>query len=1084
MFDLKALVKNRYEILKAELFMLLHDVGKLQSGHQAKFIRGYHPPRWATGYKHDSDILEHPLMKSTNFLNTSFQLFGENVSLGTVITKHHGAKVSDGSWVVLTKRIDRLDSAWDRDSIIDVGVQPYREFIEIDTALGWRYLAYSRVVSDCQSIKCDAPLLSLCYKRPSSFQNDCLNYFFNCLIQIIQASHKRYSRSSKRAIIKFLMQKAAGDTRFSINDITLWDHAISTATLYKTLASWSVLFESDLNDSNVFPKGDNNRFKNWFRPQLLPIRIDGLTYLAQSNNIPDLLARRDLLQKVYDDWQDILEWEFPLAGEVYRDENGPVFLTFLRDQNAQDAITLNSLELPNDNEASKSVHPEARQKANELQDYLQQVIVHLTQGDLTLSHNLPLYTYTQKRGANIQQEKSLGDLLRDEQKHGLWFQADVEQVSSSWQDLRPICSVCGLRPQGIGAQTEDAKKAISRGMCGACLRRRTERARPWVEGIHQNSQDRFLKGYPETVWLDEVADENGRIALIVGYFPLENWLDGTLIESLGMFKRDSAEDPPRNRGITIKDENGTPIEVVIGPKPVSYSRIRRVWETTRRFWQQVAPTDRPPQWPPKDEDGNGLKDIYDQPLSIADSLAGKIVGQAGPRLEIRGISTDIQQGLNPYYAYELVFSQNIKMAVVWDDKNKRLITVENLVNIARLFGWSPPKKRKEEPEGEYQKRVHQEAASFIKNQLENRPATLKEPSEYSSRSQKIGTFTPKDVKQISNSIYTPLIPILAEPRTFMALVPANKAFDVVKAIKTKYEREMGKVRNRLPLHIGIVYAYRKMPLRAILDAGRRMLKQKWEKDVWEVVSNSKKLFEKGDKLPEEFNDDKDGQFKEWFEVLLKKGKRTLTWYVPAMMGDGKTEDHWYPYVFIASPTEPTNCNRYYKAENPWQSKHSWLVHAGELKKDDKIYFIPATFDFEFLDYNARRFEIAYDNDGKRKNSLAKPYLLDELEILEDIWKFIAKDTQNGKSRLSSAQIFTIRNLIESKREEWYENIEYSLKDENFEGFCRNLFINAEWQWGKLEKDEIEWLTDMAVRGYFADAIYLFHHVMKEKPEGE
>ena len=97
MFDLKALVKNRYEILKAELFMLLHDVGKLQSGHQAKFIRGYHPPRWATGYKHDSDILEHPLMKSTNFLNTSFQLFGENVSLGTVITKHHGAKVSDGS---------------------------------------------------------------------------------------------------------------------------------------------------------------------------------------------------------------------------------------------------------------------------------------------------------------------------------------------------------------------------------------------------------------------------------------------------------------------------------------------------------------------------------------------------------------------------------------------------------------------------------------------------------------------------------------------------------------------------------------------------------------------------------------------------------------------------------------------------------------------------------------------------------------------------------------------------------------------------------------------------------------------------
>ena len=60
----------------------------------------------------------------------------------------------------------------------------------------------------------------------------------------------------------------------------------------------------------------------------------------------------------------------------------------------------------------------------------------------------------------------------------------------------------------------------------------------------------------------------------------------------------------------------------------------------------------------------------------------------------------------------------------------------------------------------------------------------------------------------------------------MALVPADKALDVAQAIKTKYETEMGKVRNRLPLTLGLVFAQARTPLAAVLDAGRRMLKRK------------------------------------------------------------------------------------------------------------------------------------------------------------------------------------------------------------------------------------------------------------------
>ena len=35
---------------------------------------------------------------------------------------------------------------------------------------------------------------------------------------------------------------------------------------------------------------------------------------------------------------------------------------------------------------------------------------------------------------------------------------------------------------------------------------------------------------------------------------------------------------------------------------------------------------------------------------------------------------------------------------------------------------------------------------------------------------------------------------------------------------------MGKVRNRLPLTLGVVYGGRRTPLASLLDAGRRMLR--------------------------------------------------------------------------------------------------------------------------------------------------------------------------------------------------------------------------------------------------------------------
>ncbi|RLC75728.1 MAG: hypothetical protein DRI61_14420, partial [Chloroflexi bacterium] len=440
----------------------------------------------------------------------------------------------------------------------------------------------------------------------------------------------------------------------------------------------------------------------------------------------------------------------------------------------------------------------------------------------------------------------------------------------------------------------------------------------------------------------------------------------------------------------------------------------------------------------------------------------------------------------------------VKLSVLWD--GNRFITCDNLDYLAQ--------------EGQLGKPVREPLKRGA-------TLTIEEPVGYGAPNKVLGTFTlAQDAAEIPNSEYTPTIPILAEPRTFMALVPADKALEVVKAIKAKYEREMGKVRNRLPLHIGIVYAHRRMPLRAILDAGRRMLKRgegrgaKGKGLTWQVVefSPNRPLPEleqegKGElvyRKPKEKKGKITDQFDQWHKVVIEREiagqKRSLTWYVPALMGDGKTEDWWYPYVFWqkdkannADPsTASTHRSRYFKVNGNLQL--GWVVHAAELKKGDTIYFTPATFDWVWLDSASRRFEIAYGDDGQRLNPAFKrrPYLLDELDFLERIWDTL-------RNHLTRTQIHALCELIGMKREEWNVK-EVSLAefddqgnpippDDVFWQFCYEALANAEWRkdkgkfpWGD-DKTRHKWLAcwaNYAACGWLTDAVELHLQIMKEE----
>ncbi|HEC35025.1 MAG TPA: CRISPR-associated protein Csx11 [Anaerolineae bacterium] len=729
--------------------------------------------------------------------------------------------------------------------------------------------------------------------------------------------------------------KAPGDTRLPINEVTLWDWSSIVAALYKAELARCLLLNEQCSPRDV----------QW---RLLSIRTDGLSYLLGAHGIPDLLARRDLLQDALKRAQILLEETYPLGLEVYRDENGSLFVvpdvdaieTSLVDSNVQKS--LRQLILETFDKGTINDHQRLRLHGEIVPD------IHADQEPW-----------------NGQPPKDLPP-IKDHLQRKVELASNPAVMADVWHSRQEqICTVCGLRPQG------PRQKAKERGVCDVCEERRADRSKEWATGELDT-----------TIWTDEVADDNGRLALVVGQFALKHWLDGSLVRTLAV--RDPASEPTRTAEAIAKNP--------------SFARIRRVWETTRTFWQEIK------------------EQIQD----------GTLIPLKGHRLAITSADAEALD-LGPFHVYELVV-KGIRLSVVWDKAKGRFVAADNLDYLA-----SP--EQLDQPVGD----VVQPGRQF----------RLEEPTGYGGANRNLGAITMDAVERIEQP-YPPVIPILAEPRTFMALVPASKALAVAEAIKAKYERETGKVRNRLPLHLGIVYAHRRTPLRAILDAGRRMLRRPSQIVQAEVVDISPV-----DPWPAAV------------DVTLRLDEREITVAVPTVMGDGTTHDVWYPYWQMAD--KPTDRTRWFIGPD---GEH-W-VHVTDLRQGDRVQFTPSTFDFEYLDTSARRFEVAYNDNGQRRGAdrRQRPYLLDEVDMLQNIWRTLQKHTTN-------AQIHALVELVEAKREEWHP----LLDDETFHRFCRDVLANIEWRESPWGADRNSWLDtwlDYAVRGWIADTVELHHHVMRQR----
>jgi len=721
--------EQRCTILLLEALGLIHDLGKLSDS----FLLSQEPsatlsynhdlladPRCIAIYKNFTDVsssratsqVQEWLYEAANIRCA----FGERADLTTILDKVQFTDWTGTAYTFaeLTPLVAKPSLAWGQNA---VSPSDWRQVLGKDMQPGLLIgalhgVAHIEKEGDPQQHK--QPYSDVFraspFGREERIETGTTTELTNALKALPLADIKQITSARRRDWLMKMqteMRRGLADNRRPHNEVSLWDWGYTVATMTKAAAAYVY--------KNGWPA---NLADLPFRT--LRININRLERYARSDKITDLLGVRQALDDAFEKVQELLEETYALGNCFYHDETGAYYLFADLGYNDNEMAALRQAiqaQFPPD--LCPQVH------------WCEQV----TAGELDNDKKLSRKLVAEPRQYALQE-------------HPVRADNNLYLFEGEWSKGRPdnaeICTVCGVRPVGYPregtvpaieqelAPWATQEKAAQRNICRVCLDRRGRRAQKWIEhGVHG------------TIWTDEVADDNGRLALLVGKLGLEGWLDGTLLDTVQV------------------TSNAT--------KTPSPARLYRIAETARAFWEGVR-----------------------------DNLTPASVGQRPFRLALYPPSNNLSD-LGAFHAYELDID-GIALSVVWDEPNGRFLTAENLSYFAQRWGKS---------------------LNALYTRLKGQEFDIREPSEYGRPGRSL--LKVQIDRMETSEGYHPYIPLLAEPSVCMVLVPADKVLTLACAVKREYEEQMGKVRDRLPLYLGCVFAARRTPIRSLLESGRSML---------------------------------------------------------------------------------------------------------------------------------------------------------------------------------------------------------------------------------------------------------------------
>ncbi|MBX6362182.1 MAG: CRISPR-associated protein Csx11, partial [Acidobacterium ailaaui] len=665
------------------------------------------------------------------------------------------------------------------------------------------------------------------------------------------------------------------ETRLPNNDVTLWDQSYVAAALFKSAVAGALLDGS-------FPWTDDG-IKQKTRWRLLTVAIGTEHYEARSVKIGDWTGAQGAIEDFFRRVAELVEVDLAAGSLLYRDGTVAVF-SFPGERFDEE-----------EQERQRRNDPNFKYDEHEFAPWLQGWSAWLQSQVDDIAQDLDLETPPHVRLSDP--TRSLVPMVRK------WREAKsvvAVPVHRSWNIIRNdeqrghVCPVCGVRLNGD--PTSKGKP------CAVCRKRRHHRRNAWLDG---------QLGY-DTIWFEEVADRNGRLALLTFSLDLEEWLNGNHVDSLRaqaipewarfnpvLDGTANPVDPQRAYASLVTYVRGKlasfdPNDPVLKNLQEGY-RYERDWHS---FFQKI------------------VEDRADAPSwdNLNDERAAWLVHQIFRKLPSPGRVYRFWREANEFFAELLREFRQIaarsdnpwrvrRLVLVpdghrdwdnlilyggrWQGRPLSLVYVQSLggfvtaSNLARIL---KPEDAQSALQGA-QISLEEEDAPYPQGHATRRQRAQTSPEDENTPERRCDmTITVAQVRDLCQphahlGVYHPVIPVELSPLRFRVLVPLEAASECVDLAVAWWRERFARVWDRLPLRVGVIAFPRMVPYQAVVEATRNVEDDLTGKEeTWQVQEIERRASVAA------------------LRLRRKDGRETLR-VVPVTLPDGR-EDVFYPYLAV------------------------------------------------------------------------------------------------------------------------------------------------------------------------------------------
>ena len=695
----------------------------------------------------------------------------------------------------------------------------------------------------------------------------------------------RDSAIGPNSLLRAAFSSTVAETRLPNNEVTLWDQSYVAAALFKSGVAGALL------EGEAFPWTATD-LKQATRWRLLTVGVGTDHYEGRAVRIGDCTGSWAAIREFFDRVRELVEVDLAIGSLVYADTSVEVF-SFPGERSTGADLGVSAWEawLPGE--------------------------VERIAGDLDLE--------TQPICRISGPTRSLVPIVRETRQARSCLAVPVHR---NWrmkndEDGGHVCPVCQVRLNG---QPDDKGRP-----CAVCERRRRGRLDAWLRG----------ELGADTIWVSEVADANGRLALLTLSLDLEPWLEGRCVDSLRtqaisewrkfnptLGGRANPVDPGRPHDSLVQYVRGKlgaydKDDPVLGSLQERY-RYERDWESF--FAKIVEDRSEAPSWNKLDENARAhwivhqlftklpspgrVYRFWRQAEEFFTALADEfrqLAAKSPNRWRVRRLvlEPDAASAAAGWVDREIYEGhlEGTLVNVLYQQSDGRFLTTSNL---ARLL-----------------------PAHATGDELEGREIQLRGEDRI-RRTLRIAKVKEKEAGLLG--CYYPFVLLELSPLRFRALVPLEAASACLDRAIELWNDEFARVWDRLPLRAGVVGFPQKLPFQAVIEAARTIEHELADAgpETWQV----------------RHRDQRSGVVSLAF--LRPDGGRELR-DIPVMLPDGRL-DVFYPYLAVGD----TQLRFPLDFRLPDGQVYR---HALDLGPGDEAWVRPALVAAVFLDSTAQRFEL-------------------------------------------------------------------------------------------------------------------------------